>query len=92
MLAEKRTKYALADNLQAQVLRQCLEDEHRATLAKLSKHRRVLNQCLSVGAMRTVSHHRGRIRELERELWSIKQMVDAMNRRFPLPDSGAELD
>lgn len=33
--------------------------------------------------MRSISHHRGRIRELEGEIRSITHMIDALNARFP---------
>jgi predicted RNase H-like nuclease (RuvC/YqgF family) len=87
MSTEEQAKSARADILQAQLLRRSLGDERRALAAKLSKHAQLMNECIAANAMRNVSHHRGRIRQLEREISSINQMVDALNRRFPASES-----
>jgi ubiquinone biosynthesis protein UbiJ len=91
VLTGDEAKAAEADNLQAQLLRQCLGDERRKLAAKLAKHARMLNETVTSQESRTISHHRGSIRQLEREIWSINRMVDALNTRFPTPGSADEL-
>jgi hypothetical protein len=83
-------KAAEADKLQAQLMRQCLGDERRKVAAKLAKHARMLNNSVTSHESRTISHHRGSIRQLEREIWSINQMMDALNTRFPTSGSTDE--
>jgi len=51
----------------------------------------MLNECVAADEARTISYHRGSIRQLEHEIWSINQMVDALNARFPAPGSAGEL-
>ena len=50
-----------------------------------------LNESVASHEPRTISHHRGSIRQLEREIWSINQMVAALNALFPVPGSAGEL-
>jgi hypothetical protein len=90
MLTGDEAKAAEADNLQAQLLRECLAEERREA-AKLAKHAQMLNECTATTESRTISHHRGSIRQLEHEIWSINQIVDALNARFPAPGSAGEL-
>jgi hypothetical protein len=82
---------AEADNLQAQLLRQCLGDERRKVAAELAKHAQMLNECVAADEARTISYHRGSIRQLEREIRSINQMIKALNTRFPPQGSAGEL-
>ncbi len=91
MLTGDEAKAAEADNLQAQLLRQCLGEERREAAAKLAKHAQMLNESVASHESRTISHHRGSIRQLEREIWSINQMVAALNARFPAAGSAGEL-
>ena len=91
MLTGDEAKAAEADILQAQLLRQCLGDERRKVAAEQAKHAQMLNESVASHESRTISHHRGSIRQLEREILSINQMVDALNTRFPAPGSADEL-
>ena len=91
VLTGDEAKAAEADNLQAQLLRQCLGKERREAAAKLAKHAQTLNESVASQESRTISHHRGSIRQLEHEIWSINQIVDALNARFPAPGSAGEL-
>jgi len=83
VLAGDEATTAEADNLQAQLLRQCLGDERRKVAAELAKHAQMLNECVAADESRTISYHRGSIRQLEREIRSINQMIKALNTRFP---------
>jgi hypothetical protein len=91
VLTGDKAKAAEADKLQAQLLRQCLGAEPREAAAKLAKHAQMLNECIATHESRSISHHRGSIRQLEREIWSSNQMVAALNARFPAPWSAGEL-
>ena len=53
---------AAADSLQAQHLRQCLSEERVELAAKLAKHAKILTESMTSREMRSISHHRGRIR------------------------------
>jgi hypothetical protein len=64
MLTEDPTK-AAADSLQAQPLRQCLDEERAKVASRLGKHAEILNGCATSVEVGAVSHHRGRIRQLE---------------------------
>jgi hypothetical protein len=88
---DDRARAATADNLQADYLRQCLSLERGECSAALSKHARMLTDCMESGETRSISHHRGRIRQLEGEIRSITHMIDALNARFPAAGSAAEL-
>src|SRR6476619_3485340 len=84
-------KAAEADKLQAQLMRQCLGDDRRKNAKKLAKHARMLNNSVTTHESRTISHHRGSMRQLEREIWAIKRRMDALNTRFPTSGSTDEL-
>lgn len=86
---DDRARAAAADNLQADYLRQCLSLEREESSASLQKHARMLTDCMEAGGTRSISHHRGRIRQIEGEIRSITQMIDALNARFPA--AGSEL-
>ncbi len=53
---------AAADSLQAQHLRQCLSEERVELAAKLAKHAKILTESMISREMRSISHHRRRIR------------------------------
>jgi hypothetical protein len=84
---DHRARAAAADSLQADYLRQTLNLEGEVCSATLRKHARMLTDCMESGQMRSISHHRGRIRELEGEIRSITHMIDALNARFPVDGS-----
>jgi hypothetical protein len=74
---------AAADGLQARRLRQCLDEERAKVAAQLGKHAKILNECATSGEVVAISHHRGRIRQLENEIRTINRMLDALDSRFP---------
>jgi hypothetical protein len=87
MFMDDRARAAAANSLQADYLRETLKLEREVCSATLRKHARMLTDCIESGKMRSISHHRGRIRELEGEMRSITHMIDALKARFPLDGS-----
>jgi hypothetical protein len=54
--------------------------------ARLAKHtKKILTECMTAAEMRSVSHHRGRIRQLEGDMRAVNQVLEALDRRFPDP-------
>ena len=83
MYMDGRARAAAADSQQADYLRYQLRLESEECSMQLKKHACMLTDCMKAGGHRGISHHRGRIRELENEMRSIGRMLDALDARFP---------
>ena len=83
MYMDGRARAAAADSQQADYLRHQLRLEREDCSMQLKKHARILTHCMEAGGDRGISHHRGRIRQLENEMRSIGRMLDALDARFP---------